>query len=357
MIPSLYVEHYRSLKSFQIDSLSQINLLTGKNNTGKTTILEIISIFAQKADVKSLIDVLRRRGEYYKEGETFNKNLIKQRNIEAISALFYNNEVWDKTIKIKTAKDDLTLKLVQYHVSYNTNGQAQKNIIKAKHFIADDNLNLGILIKLNGEEQIQNLNEGIFLFLSDSNPMIKTIYSNEFSRHQNAFLWDNITLTDKENTVLTALQIIEPHIKGLAFVEKAEQRIPIAKISGQQKTIALKSMGDGINRILSIILAMVNAENGYLLIDEFENGLHHSIQEKLWEIIFKLAKDLNIQVFATTHSRDTIESFENVSNDEARNHGVSGKLTRLENKAGKIQEVSYSPEELKIATDNNIETR
>ena len=66
-------------------------------------------------------------------------------------------------------------------------------------------------------------------------------------------------------------------------------------------------MGDGINRILTIILAMVNCENGYLLIDEFENGLHYSVQEKLWEIIFYLAKRLNIQVFATTHSNDTIE--------------------------------------------------
>lgn len=356
MIPSLYIENYRSLKKFQINSLSQINLLTGKNNTGKTSILEAIAVFAQKADVKSLIDILKRRGEYYKEGETLNKNLIKQKNIEAISALFYNNDIWNKRIKIKTERHELNIKLVQYHISYNTKGQPQKNIIQESSFIADEDLKLGVLIKLNGEEQVQSLNEGL-LFLSDSNPIIKTIYSNEFSREENAFLWDSITLTDKENTVLTALQIIEPNIKGLAFVEKAEQRIPIAKILGQKNTIPLKSMGDGINRILSIILAMVNAENGYLLIDEFENGLHHSVQEKLWEIIFSLAKDLNIQVFATTHSRDTIESFENVLNDQERNHGVSGKLTRLENKAGKIQEVSYSPEELKIATDNDIETR
>jgi AAA15 family ATPase/GTPase len=356
MIPNLFIENYRRLTDFQIEKLNQINLITGKNKTGKTTILEAIAIFTQKASVKSLIDILKRRDEYYKEGETLNKSLIQQKNVEALSSLFFNNEVWGKNIKFRTEKEELSVRLIQYHIHYNSAGQPQKKVIETDAFIVDDDLKLGILIKLNGEESIQSLNEGL-LFLADSNPRIKTIYSNEFSRIENAFLWDTITLTEKEDVVISALQIVESNIKGLAFVEKAEHRIPIAKIAGQKQTIPLKSMGDGINRILSIILAMVNAENGYLLIDEFENGLHHSVQEKLWEIIFKLAKDLNIQVFATTHSRDTIESFENVLNDEVRNYRVSGKLTRLENKAGKIQEVSYSPEELKIATDNNIETR
>ena len=74
-------------------------------------------------------------------------------------------------------------------------------------------------------------------------------------------------------------------------------------------------MGDGINRILTIILSMVNVENGYFFIDEFENGLHYSVQKDLWKMIFYLAEKLNIQVFATTHSSDCINAFQEVIND------------------------------------------
>ena len=114
-------------------------------------------------------------------------------------------------------------------------------------------------------------------------------------------------------------------------------------------------MGDGINRILTIILALVNAENGFLLIDEFENGLHHTVQEQLWKIIFDLAGKLNVQIFATTHSEDCISGFASVLNKH--NNLIEGKLIRLENRNGIIRQVEYDANELRIATVNNIETR
>jgi AAA15 family ATPase/GTPase len=114
-------------------------------------------------------------------------------------------------------------------------------------------------------------------------------------------------------------------------------------------------MGDGINRVLTIILALVNADNGYLLIDEFENGLHHTIQEKLWKIIFSLSQTLNIQVFATTHSEDCIVGFGNVLN--SLDNSFYGKLIRLDNDNGVIKQVEFDAKELKIATDNDIEIR
>jgi AAA15 family ATPase/GTPase len=116
-------------------------------------------------------------------------------------------------------------------------------------------------------------------------------------------------------------------------------------------------MGDGINRILSIALAAVNSENGYLLIDEFENGLHYTVQEKLWRVIFKLAKDLKIQVFATTHSNDCIMGFEEVLNSSDKSLDISGKLFRLERKGTKIETVPFEKNELKIASEADIETR
>jgi AAA15 family ATPase/GTPase len=102
-------------------------------------------------------------------------------------------------------------------------------------------------------------------------------------------------------------------------------------------------------------LALVNSDNGFLLIDEFENGLHHSIQEKLWEIIFDLSNKLNVQIFVTTHSEDCISGFENVLNSPQ--NILNGKLFRLDNINGKVKQVEYTNDELKIAIENDIEIR
>jgi len=126
-------------------------------------------------------------------------------------------------------------------------------------------------------------------------------------------------------------------------------------LKGDSNVIPLKSMGDGINRILTIILALVNSDNGYLLIDEFENGLHYSVQEKLWEIIFKLSKSLNVQVFATTHSEDCIRAFESVLNTDQNID--KGKLLRLDNVKGSIKQIEFSAGELKTAMESGIEIR
>ena len=128
------------------------------------------------------------------------------------------------------------------------------------------------------------------------------------------------------------------------------------KLSGVRDVSPLRSMGDGVNRILTIILAMVNAENGYLLIDEFENGLHYSVQEQLWKIIFQTAKILNVQVFATTHSNDCIRSFGNVLNSGDYDSD-SGKLIRLDRKGDEVFDTDFNAEELHTANVQNIEIR
>jgi AAA15 family ATPase/GTPase len=106
---------------------------------------------------------------------------------------------------------------------------------------------------------------------------------------------------------------------------------------------------------MTIILALVNAENGFLLVDEFENGLHYSIQEKLWEITFNIAKSLNVQIFATTHSDDCIRGFEKALNNP--DDKSFGQLIRLDLRNETVVQVEFNPEELKIASDQNIETR
>ena len=94
-------------------------------------------------------------------------------------------------------------------------------------------------------------------------------------------------------------------------------------------------------------------EGGILLIDEFENGLHYSVQLDTWRMIFKLATELDVQVFATSHSWDAVESFQKAA-DETTEEGV---LLRLVRKGEKIFPVAFDEDELEIIARDRIEVR
>ena len=189
-----------------------------------------------------------------------------------------------------------------------------------------------------------------------TNENFQFIGTRNIDREINGKLWDKITLTENENYVIEALKIIEPNTERIAFIEEnPRERTAVIKLSNATNVLPLLSMGDGINRILTIILALVNSNNGILLIDEFENGLHYTVQERLWSMIFNLAKKLNVQVFVTTHSEDCISGFENILNNSENTS--DGKLIRLDNENGIIKQVEFNAKELKIANEQNIDIR
>lgn len=220
-------------------------------------------------------------------------------------------------------------------------------------------LKIGFQTLINNNSKLEAFNNAFFEFNAnnvENHSNIQFIGTRNIDRNINATLWDNITLTDKENFVIDALKIIEPSLQKIAFVEESKnERKAVIKLSESSKILPIGSMGDGINRILTIILALVNAENGYLLIDEFENGLHFSVQEKLWKIIYDLSSKLNVQVFSTTHSEDCIRGFQEIANEKSTD--FVGKLIRLDKIEDKITQVEFSLEELKIAENQNIELR
>ena len=174
-------------------------------------------------------------------------------------------------------------------------------------------------------------------------------------------LWNKIALTSLEDNVIKALRIIGPKIERLTLFNSLNGaqpgRIPMVRVAGDNKPIPLLSLGEGVNRLFNIALALVNAQNGLLLIDELESALYYAIQPDVWRIIFDLAQRLNIQVLVTTHSWECIDAFQIAANE---NENVEGLLFSLRNKKGKPGEVVailYEEEELEIAAHAQIEVR
>ncbi|MDR2116755.1 MAG: AAA family ATPase [Planctomycetaceae bacterium] len=378
MLESLEINNFRCLKEFKIPSLKRINLFTGKNNTGKSSILEAIAIYATKGNLQLIGQLLDERGENIQLNE---KNSVEN-NLKIFSSLFTDRIIGfdsENTISIgeientaseenKLPSNTITLRFVKY-----TDDDGQRFVTKIKTLfeqngeddIIGDVYKLGIEIGNGDTNKIFPLEdtERIFRYGIGFNHRslfnsrtLQYVRGRNIDSENNSQLFDNIALTDKEQNVIDSLKIIEPATERIAFVgEDTRKRVAVIKLSDSQKVLSLKSMGDGINRVLTMILALVNADNSFLLIDEFENGLHYTIQEQLWKIIFLMSQRLNVQVFATTHSNDCIETFESVLNSSGNTQ--AGKLIRLDNKNGTIIPVEFDAKDLEIINRNDIEIR
>ncbi len=362
MINTLEIKNYRNIKELKLNALGNVNLITGKNNTGKSSLLEAIVLFAKNAEIESLKDILVQRGEDIKELE--NKNTELKKYITVISSLFFNRDT-----KVNSGN------IIEIEENYNNKQNNKKVSIQFVYVGIDKNANLGLNknIELRVDE-VDNytLTNGIKInnkvlwikdvFAEDYNVVENTFDNINFVNAQNyniknnSILWENILLSDKVKYVPETLKIIEPKLENIAFKGNAAgKRTAFIRLANSKEVLPIESMGDGINRILSIILAMVNSADGVLLIDEFENGLHYTVQEQLWKVIFDLSKKLNIQVFATTHSQDCIHSFAKVlANEEDK---TIGQLFRLDNLEGNIRAVEFDAEDLSVIVEQDIEIR
>jgi len=374
MLNSLVIKNFRNLKDLKIDSLGRVNLIVGKNNIGKSSLLEATGIYAAKGEPRFIYGLLEARGEADKKVE--GKVDEAEANKRMLSSLFTNRTLGfegSEAISIGPIFEEegsshatVLLQFFKFTEEWDKEGFMRKNRVLASPQMAENQtavIRIGFEIKV-GEKSIMAVpidEASLFrtrsLFREEALcGIVQFIRSKDIEREINGSLWDKITLTEKETHVIEAMKIVETSIERIAFIEGgAKDRKAVVKLSGMPHVLPLQSMGDGVNRILTIILALVNCGNGYLLIDEFENGLHHTVQEKLWEIVFRLSKKLNVQVFATTHSEDCIAGFGEILNKSE--NLPDGKLIRMESRKGVFRIVDYMPDEVRIATENHIETR
>lgn len=114
------------------------------------------------------------------------------------------------------------------------------------------------------------------------------------------------------------------------------------------------TMGDGIWRLLAVTLALIRASGGVLLVDEIDTGLHFSVMEKMWKLVTETAQQLNVQVFATTHSSDCWKALASVSrSDVSQDSEVT--IQRIEKT--RSEAVHFSESEIVFAAEGDIEIR
>lgn len=369
MLSDLTIQNYRCFKDFHIDDLARVNLIVGQNNSGKTTFLEAIYLLVHQQNIQAVFDVINSRGEMSNIQTKLASGQIVNRSKYQFEHIFYGHQLTpDRSIYIQSQKEEqLSLKIQ----ANPTNEQVLIPVAEeletrflAWKLIACYNQNATVKISLLRDATIAHLvssqlaerNNNYLSLVDSSQNNFNLLKTTAITFNEMAVFWDAITLTPKEENVVAALQILEPDVERISFTSNPTNNSGILiKIRGQNHPIPLGSMGDGMRRILSIAMAAVSSENGFLLVDEIDTGLYYQTQSDMWRLIFETAKRLNIQVFATTHSWDCIAAFQEAL-EQSEDSSV-GKLFRLSQRGEDIRAVEYTPDELSVAVRQSIEVR
>jgi AAA15 family ATPase/GTPase len=111
-----------------------------------------------------------------------------------------------------------------------------------------------------------------------------------------------------EEKLLELISVVEPRLKKLRYAKITKQPLIYADVGLHGGLIPASQMGHAFCRMLTLYMEMLVTEAEILLIDEIENGLHHSVYENVWKGIGALAWSEDIQVFVTTHSEECVKA-------------------------------------------------
>ena len=155
----------------------------------------------------------------------------------------------------------------------------------------------------------------------------------------------------QEKEIVEALQIVEPRITDVQLVGK---RVMVDV--GLPTRLPINVLGDGVRKVLAVILSIYTCRNGVLIIDELDNGLHFSVMPQLWEVILYMCQKHHTQIFASTHSMDLVKSLVKAIGKSAQMPQIASyKLIRKAD--DELVALRYSAEELSYAIKQEIEVR
>jgi hypothetical protein len=375
MIRSVTIKGYRGLEHFEMDKLGRINLLVGKNNSGKSSVLEAVYLLASGGASQFFPALLDSRGEFldHNPADVMSRGQIPRMSIFDVRHLFHGHEFKDNAkISIYSREHEpwqtiaIEIRNLQpeeiKRSSYEEEIRASREEFRALEVSAKKNDILHStrsihLVTVRGGLLTRLLSE--ISFAAWELPLLPFPNVQNFPGYLIA-LWNSITLTPNEDRVVEALQCVEPRIERIAVDVPTHPRTLSprsgfkVKLNDQDKPLPIGSLGDGVWRMLAIAIMLVVSRDSVLLIDEIDTGLHYSVLEKLWHMVMKTAKDLNVQVFATTHSYDCVTSLASICRAEPE---AMSEVTIQRVEAGKRKAVAYDESGIVMAAERHIEMR
>lgn len=348
---NLTIKNFRGIEKLKLTDLKMVNLLVGKNNCGKTSVLEALFLLSGMSNPQLSVNIHLFRDLVLGNDEDF--------------SFMFRDLDFSIPITISARLDNKRRKL---NINPLYADYSPRRIEKQKQIIPQPDT-------LPSSTSVVRLVEGLdFKFQSDLNRQFSaTISLKEKERHVKGKYKENLRcsfinpktainqidkkmegllIQKKLDSVIAILQGIEPQVSDIRMGSGGMIFVDI----GKKNLLPINIMGDGMRRVLAFLATISDMKNGIVLLDEIENGLHYSSLSVLWKAIFTACKEYNVQLVATTHSYECIESFSKTY-QEIEPQGDEIRLFRIDREDDKHNVVTFNNEILRAGIEKEFEVR
>lgn len=361
-IEKIEINNFRGIRSATIDGFKRINIFIGKNNSCKTTILEAIFLNIGISVPLLSININRFRNLKHTEEDDF-RFIFYNLNYQNFPKFktFFDQKNHERTLEIKPrerlkSNGNLKKKQIENEIGdsvYDT--QADNDVING--------LTLNFSIKENQKREKSYKSEISFEMASittnipeNYKEIVKGVYVSPYPQAPNIDKrLEKLIVNKSHKPIVDVLNKIDDSIRDISLGTNGMIYFDI----GLDRLIPINLAGDGILRILSVLVAIADAKNGVIMIDEIDNGLYFSSLSTLFKALLESTRDNNVQIFATTHSYEALTKLRNVLDDEKyKDHRNDIKVyTIRKNDENVINSYAYDYEKLDFSIDQEIEIR
>jgi hypothetical protein len=371
MLTMLELKSFRGFQHLKLDRLSRINLISGKNNTGKTALLE--AVFLQLGPLQpQLATSFSHRGElsgartlplglrYADEWPALFHDRATNNSIE-LSCEIDSSVRQRLVISIRDARTEVIQSAGKGGESASEGGSAttQEPTLELVYRVEGPNatqieavatpITTGTTMGLLRESLSVTRTSTILSWL----PKATLLGTDRQSRTRLAEQFSALKDKREHGPIEDALRALEPRLKEIE-IRVSAKRAELAADVGLTQLVPLRMMGEGVTRVTEILLAIFRTPGGVVLIDEIENGLHYSVLPTVWDAVISAARRAGAQVFATTHSFECIRAAYEAA---VANPNYELGVHRLDRIDGAIAPVTYDRDMLRASFSIGLETR
>jgi len=351
MYMSLEIKGFRCFRHLTIPKLARLNLIGGKNNTGKTALLEAVRVLTDGWSRPGAVvrDLYRLRGlddaamkalgfidiphgfSHVGEGSV----AAHDPNVRA--AAFEGAGPSNVMVDIKVGTVSVP----------RTSGENRTHLLARRFEVS----RLGT-----GTSHVE-VDEKQGLDISPTHEALTPCFllsvGGGSGSDELVALFSSVQVAKLKEYPVAALGQVDSRLVDIAVAKVGDVSLVHADV-GAPRFVPIELTGAGMARICSIVLAVCNARGGFVLIDEIENGLHYSVMADVWRAIAQAALDLDVQVFATTHSHECVAAAYGATEEMPEDTFLYHRLDRVDDE---IVCQTYSPRGLEIAMATGNEIR
>ncbi len=351
------IKNFRGISELKLENLNSVNVFLGKNNFGKTTILESVFLLSgmSNASLPSRVNCFR--------DPTQSVNPLGQ-----IDYIFHNVQLHNKPTFTGALTDG---EYRSMYISLSNSKTIQGPIVRNGMIMSSEQRVNAICMSINGEYgkksangKIENKRSFKCDFCTYENgqysqdnvqgyqEVISAQYiASDTSAFQITDELSSLIRANKKDEVLELIRLFDQRITNIEVLPDSTY----VSFEGVDKLIPISMCGDGLKKFLYIITCVAGKKNKVLLIDEIDNGIHFSVYPLLWKSIIRLAKSNEIQLMITTHSKEVLQELAKSINPENENDVCVYTITK--NKDDVMRSYRYDGKNIKTAIDNQLELR